>query len=184
MSSPAVSLAWTATGWAPEAGFDCPDGVLPIEIQVTTGGLTRRAVVDLYQELCYNQTGTVSSSARLRPVWSSTGDHGLLLVDAGSATFGFHSYRFLPLATSGATVEVVSKGLSADALAKQVAALWEAGFVVVGTGPARSARSTHQVYANPAHLAEASRLATLLGAGPPEPLSWSANADVVVALAP
>jgi hypothetical protein len=110
-------------------------------------------------------------------LWNSVCDHSI-----GDWECSLLSNEFVLERTAGPRVSVVAFGEAPTQLGKALDALEKAGFTPTQVGPAQKARTATVVYAAKGKEADAKRVAAALGDAKVEPLTWKADADVVVAL--
>jgi len=165
-----------------DSGRDCGErATLTAEVPRPSGG-THVLRADIHDTVCNNMVGQVTTGSRVQVWWSADRTHAAALVQGGGHTMGFRSIQVVPLPVARPAVEVMYKTTDPARRAAVQQTLADAGYVPAGPTPAMAHRDTVQVFARKGFETEGAAVAEALGAGAPEPLTWDAAGDLVVAL--
>lgn len=132
--------------------------------------------------ICDDQVGLASDTTFL-PHASESHRRIAWLIQGSRLAFGYTAYGVTFTAGAGASVELAIHESAQAATRQAISRLVAAGFTVSRVTSAVAKRERSVVYASQGFAAEAQRVAQAVpGGAAVEPLTWSAGADLIVAL--
>jgi len=140
--------------------------------------------VPLPSEVVFGMAGDAQQAA-LRPITSPAGKRVAWVIDGAKVAFGSERWSLAVTPASTPAVELVADARATpEQLAAARRALTHAGFTIVSWRVADAVREQTAVYVPKGKEPDGADMVKVLPGARVEPLTWKAQADVVVAIAP